>query len=369
LAGWRHIKELTRLAISLLIVVEAAMAQQLALSLDSIVDIHELGIFALGGAEFDDESGRLWISGTGILTDAVFEIDPTTGHVFSSFSGSIVPGLKHPTAIAMDPLSANLFVYGATEAAAEVSTSGALLHMVSSHRIGAAAMDKNGRLYVQDHLPAGGDGAIHRVDKATGAFENTITINGYTGTISSMDFDPISGNLFVYADEDDTLLEIDIVSGDILSVTSLTEFLLAAEYPVVAPFPFIVMAAFAFNEDGTELYLSRGWNIFTSPYGGETLIVINRELPPCGDEVDFEDLGNALPGALGVAPQLVGEEAQRLSENRPLAVAADDSRGFGGEAGSERDAVKARASEATRTRGSSPRTGAGGRSPTRAGPF
>jgi hypothetical protein len=211
----------------------------------------------------------------------------------------------------MDPLSGNLFLYAATQAAGEVSTSGSVLHVILSHHVAAAAMDQNGRLYVHDHLPAGGDGAIHRVNKSTGLFEDTITINGYTGTVSSMDFDPISGNLFVYADDDDTLLEVDIVSGDVLGVSKLTEFLLAAEYPIFAPFPFNVFAAFAFNESGTQLYLSRSWNIFTSPYGGEALIVINREVPPCTAVASFEDLGNALPGASGVAPELFGQESQR----------------------------------------------------------
>jgi hypothetical protein len=304
---------LARPIISLLIIAEVASAQQLELSLDRIVDIHELGIFGLGSAEYDDETGRLWISGSGLLTGDLFEIDPLSGQVFSSFSSSVVPGVKHPAALAMDPLSGNLYLFANTDGVAgEVSVSGAVLKMILSHHITAAATDKNGRLYAYDHPALGlGDGAIHRVNKTTGEFENAITINGYSGTVSSMDFDPMSGNLFLYADNDDTLLEVDIVSGNVLSVTQLTEFLLAAEYPIFAPFPFTVFAAFAFNETGTQLYLSRSWDQFTSPYGGATLVVINREFPPCTAVARFEDLGNALPSASGVAPKLSGEDSQR----------------------------------------------------------
>jgi hypothetical protein len=122
-----------------------------------------------------------------------------------------------------------------------------------------------------------------------------------------MDFDPASGRLFAYADAADTLLEIDTQSGEIRSVTDLEQLLVAAQQPVIAPFPFIVWAGFAFNEDGSQIFLSRAWDVFATPFGGETLLVLDREIPDCFVVTSFVDLGEGLPGVGGVTPQLTGE--------------------------------------------------------------
>jgi hypothetical protein len=234
--------------------------------------------------------------------NVVVEIDPLTGHVFSSFPARVVPGLTWgPGALAIHPVTGNLFLFSGLQSAGEVTQAGALVNTINPHHIAASAFDPTGDLYAVDDAATGGDGAIHRVNQLTGAFETTVPINGYTERVSAMDFDPVSGALFLYADMANDLLEIDLETGDVVSVTDVGVFLGAIKSPLG------FSAGFAFNEDGTQIYLSKGddW-IPKVPLGGEFLLVLDRVLPDCFVQASLSDLGNGLPGTSGFTPTLTG---------------------------------------------------------------
>jgi len=241
----------------------SALGGALDLSLDSVVDISGLGFNSVGGAAFDNTTGRLWLSdstGTAIATNLVVEIDPTTGAVVSSFDASIVPNLNSGAdAIAIDPASKNLFLFSSfgESAAGEVTQSGSLVQgFAGSNDAGAATFSPGGTLYTlrQDN------GELQRIDPTTGAVLSAMPLVGYAGRISAADFDPVSGNLFAYGDATDELLEIDVNTATVLSTTDVSGFLLASAFPT----------GFAFNADGSKLFLGRGTGA-----GAAGLIVLN----------------------------------------------------------------------------------------------
>ena len=240
-----------------------ARAGSLNLSLDSVVDISGLGFDSVGGAAFDDATGRLWLSdstGTAIATNLVAEIDPATGSVFSSFDASVIPNLdRGADAIAIHPTTRNLFLFSSfgESVAGEVTQAAALVQsFASANDAGAAAFSDSGTLFTltQD------DGELQRINPSTGAVEATIPLVGYTGRISAADFDPVSGRMYAFGDATDELLEINVNTGQVLSTTDVSGFLLASAFPT----------GFAFNADGTKLFLARGTGA-----GAESLIVLN----------------------------------------------------------------------------------------------
>jgi hypothetical protein len=176
----------TRLAIAFLLGVEVVAAQQLELSLDGVKDISGVGFFGVGGASFDDRTDHLWICGSGFLSDKIVELDPITGQVLFRFDGSVVPGLTFPTALAMQPMHGTLYLFAELQAAGEVTQAGVLVKEIDADHVTAAATDPDGELFVFSDLASGGDGAIHQVDQATGLFQTTIPIDGYSGAVSSM---------------------------------------------------------------------------------------------------------------------------------------------------------------------------------------
>jgi hypothetical protein len=284
-----------RVALSLLSMAALATGQ-LDLSLDKIVDITPLGFLGVDGAGYDDHTGRLWLAGDPI--NVVAEIDPLTGQEFSSFSGSVVPGLLDPSALAVHPRTGHLFLFGGSQPAGEVTQAGTLVHTLIPHSIAAAAFDPKGDLYV-----VGGDPhALHRVNQLTGAFETTVLIEGYTdaytgiGLVAAMAFDPATGQLYLLTTiAHHNLLEVDLATGAVLSSTPYYNF--------TAPWlPEGWAAGMAFNEDGSKLFISMGDNsIGGVPPGGKLLFVLDRQLPDC---FVATDLGNGLPGTLGQAPEL-----------------------------------------------------------------
>ena len=285
----------TRTLIALIVVTAATSAQALDLVLDHEAYIYQLNFFSVEAADFDDATGRMWIGSTKALGDYDFfvaEIDPQTGQDYRRFRASVVPGMMDGvSALAIHPVTGNLFLFDWNGHAGEVTQDGVLVHAFSGGSISAAAFDSAADLYV-----VAGSGAIHRVNQTTGAYESTVPINGYSGHVSAMDFDPAQGTPFVHADEDQTLLEIDMTTGDVLSETPLSNILYI--WPI-----YDYSAAFAFNADGTQLYLANHWYVYALPTGGETLYVIDRKLPDC---VVFSDLGQGLEGTSGETPWLWG---------------------------------------------------------------
>jgi hypothetical protein len=289
-----------------LLFMAASAAGQLGLSLNKIVDITPLGYLGVDGAGYDDHTGRLWLAGNG----KVVELDPLTGQKISSFSASVVPGLSGASALALQPRTSNLFLFG-WSATGEVTQAGSLVATISSHNVVAAAFAPNGNLYAVDGYPwasAPGDGALHRVNQHTGAFETTVRIQGYTdaytgfGLVATMAFDPATGSLYLLTTiADHKLLEVDVTTGEVLSSTSYDSFIAPIWYPEGWA------AGMAFNDDGSKLFFSMGDDfVFGAPIGGKYLIVLDRQLPDC---FVAADLGNGLPGTLGQAPELSADMA------------------------------------------------------------
>jgi hypothetical protein len=323
--------------IAFLAVVACASAQQLDLSLEKIEDISALGFVAVGGADYDSDTGHLWmserISQTG-FDNMVAEFDPVSGQIHTTFDASVVPGLTNgPGALAVHPRSGNIFAFSSFKnLAGEVTQAGTLVKTLAGDYIDAAAFNSRNELYVLRDPPPAGNGKLHRLNQATGEIETTVSISGYSGAISSMDFDPARGRLFVYADPSDALLEVDLESGDVVSTTSLQEFFALAQLP----FGFPNTAGFAFNEDGTRLFISRGDDYVSgAPVGGEVLLVLNRQVPDCFLVASVTDLGNGLPGTFGITPQLIGGVSTDLcvvqlvllavaQSNKYLVVGLDD---------------------------------------------
>ncbi len=258
----------------LLLVAMPAMQQRIAraaplnLSLSGVIDISGLGFNSVGGMAFDDVSGRLWLSdstGQPAATNLVVAIDPTTGNVLQSFDASVVPNLlRGADALAIEPATNNLFLFSSfgESVAGEITQSGTFVQSLSgSGNAGAAAFAPSGTLLTltQD------SGQLQQVDPATGDVLSTSSLIGYTGRISAADFDPVSGRLFAYGDATDTLLEIDVATAQVLSQTDVSPYLLASDFPT----------GFAFNADGSRLYLARGTGA-----GAEAVLVFDVATPP-----------------------------------------------------------------------------------------
>ncbi len=257
-------------------------AAQLDLTLNSTVDISALGHVASGGGAFDPTTGHFWLSDAA-TTNTVYEIDPLTGALFSSFNANVIPGMNSgPDGVALDPVSGNLFLFSpfAEDAGGVVTKSGSLVtNFGASGDAGAAGFSAAGQLYIfADPGAAGGDGKLHEIDKMTGAYLTSVTVAGLASRIGSIDFDPFTGNAFLFNTDQQRLLEVDVLTGAVLSTTDMTPF----------GTPTSFATAFAFNADGSQLYLTRG--VLS---GHTTLYVFDRKAGP------WTDVGCELAGTAG----------------------------------------------------------------------
>lgn len=249
---------------------DSVRAESLILSLDKVIDIGVLRFNSVGGAAFDAASGNLWISdasGVGVgFTNQVVELNPDTEHVVSSFNANVIPGLSEgPDALALHPITGNLFLFSVfSEAeAGEVTQAGALVREFTTvAAAGGATFNGSNELIV---CYEGWDPTLHRINQETGVLETSVPLVGYEDRISALAHDPFTGNLFAYGDENETLLELDEATGQILSTTDVSGFLVdEPSYPT----------GMTFNATGDKIYFSRG------SHGGEDdLIVLNRVIP------------------------------------------------------------------------------------------
>ena len=222
------------------------------LSLLQITDISGLGFNSVSGLAFDNSDGRLWVA-SGSQTNSVSEINPLTGAIFSSFSASIVPGLAiGPDGLALDPISGNLYlisIFNETEAGV-VSQGGVLINDLGSPAgldHAGLAFNSTGQLFGQDE----DSGAIVEFQLSNLSMLSSVALLG-SPRISATDFDPISGNIFAYAPNDENLLEIDPATGTILDTIDLSAFFVTG-----VSFP----SGMAFNSDGSRLYFSAGTDL------------------------------------------------------------------------------------------------------------
>lgn len=252
--------------LALLALASSASALQLDLVPLAPLDLSALGHSATGGTVFDPSSGHVWVAdaaSVGVGTNALYELDASTGAVLSQFTADVVPGLdKGPDAMALDPTTGHLFLFSAfaEDECGEVTQAGALVtDFPTSHGAAAAAFNAAGELYVFSD----GLSLLQRLDPTTLAVQTSVSL-AYTGRVAAMDFDPASGNLFVYADTGDDLIEVDVATGATLSTTDLSVFGVDGIFP----------AGMAFDPTGTRLYVGRG-----ADADGDVLHVFERRLP------------------------------------------------------------------------------------------
>jgi len=217
----------------------------LMLSLQQTTDISSLGIINVGGMAFDASDDRLWLTDAG--DDTVFEIDPFTGSVMSTIDATVIPGFSGgPDAIALQPGTGDLYLFDTfgSPTYGVVSQSGAYVRPLGGlPDAGGAAFSNAGELFVVDQ----NDAFVRQLDPITGfAIAPDISLIGFSGRLGAAAFDPVSGNLFAYASDDVSLLEIDLVTGNILSTTDLTAFIPFQGFP----------AGMAFDGTGDHLFLS-----------------------------------------------------------------------------------------------------------------
>lgn len=239
-----------------------------SLTLLQTTDISGLGFAAVGGIDFDDNSGELWLAdagGPGIGgNNEVTAIDPLTGTVSTSFNASVIPGLgAGPDALALNPSTGNLYLFstfGETDAGV-VSQAGTLVtdygSLPTTTDVGGASFRNAADLYVLDE----GNGALKTLDLATGAVLTSTNLTNFSGRVGAAGFDPQTGLLVAYSTGTQELLEIDVDTATVLSMTNISAFLTAPNFPT----------GLAFNTDGSILYLSSG-----DGAGADELYVFSR---------------------------------------------------------------------------------------------
>ena len=218
----------------------------LDISLNRSLDISSLGISA-GGLAFDPVSENIWLSDSIDDMNTVTEIDPLTGATLSQLNASIVPGLAlGPDGLALDPATGNLFLFSVffEDIAGEITQDGTLVRTFpSGNNSASATFLPSGELILVDE----DNGDIFQTNPITGMVESTVPLDpDFTTRIGAASFDPLTGNLFAFSDSLNSLLEIDLNTGDVLSTTDMSAFIPSANFA----------SGLAFNASGSILFLA-----------------------------------------------------------------------------------------------------------------
>lgn len=242
---------------------QTCLATLSSLTLLQTTDISGLGFNSVGGMDFDDNTGQLWLADASSSND-VAALNPLTGAVATTFDASVVPGLTAgPDALALNPATGNLYLFSTfsesdagvvTQAGTLVTDYGDLSGLAD---VGGAAFRNAADLYVVDE----DDGTLRTLDLATGAILTTASLTNFSGRVGAAGFDPQTGLLVAYSVGSQELLEIDVDTATVLSMTNISAFLTAPNFPT----------GLAFNTDGSILYLSSG-----DGAGADELYVFSR---------------------------------------------------------------------------------------------
>lgn len=208
-----------------------AHADVLTLSPLPSIDVRALALGACGDLAYDRLDNRLWIA-DGLAGGQIHQIHPTTGALASSVDPSVIPGLDQGAdGLAVGPTFSNsdLFVFSpfAEAEGGRVSQSGALvLDFNTSHAATGADFDTSGNLWTVSGVASGSGAQLRRINVATGAVLETVQINpAITERMSDVAFDPHTGACYVLGEASNALFEISLATGNVVSSTSMTPFL------------------------------------------------------------------------------------------------------------------------------------------------
>jgi len=263
-------------------------ADVLTLAQGTNLDISALNIGACGDLAFQANSNSLWVA-DGLVNGDLHAINPTTGALITSRDTAAIPGLDQgPDALAVDSptLGSNLFLFSpiGEDEGGRLNSLGALIADYGTSRAATGAdFDNSGQLWIVSGTTPGAGVQLLRLAVADGSVLQTVPINpAITSRMVDVTFDPHTGACYVLAETTNTLLEISLTTGNVLSTTDLTPFLILTGR---------ILGGVDFDATGARLFVSTGAGI-----GADTVVVLDRafganvcsngpgEIPcPCGN--------------------------------------------------------------------------------------
>jgi len=266
---------------ALLMVAPARAALDLALV--QVTDIGSLGFGGVGGLAWDPASGELWIAdaagsflapGAG-SSNRVARIDPLSATASVSFDAAAANIFLGPDAVAFDTTAGELYLFsafrdvvaGVTDAAGTAVRTLA----IDPRAYAGAAFDASGALWVVDREPLTFEpDFLRRLDPASGSVLGSLLISGASvnPNLSGLAFDPLSGHAVGFDTDRQVLLEIDPVTGAVLSETSVAAWFSEGGVP----------GGIAFDASGERLFLGSGLPL-GHPTGIVSELVVLERIP------------------------------------------------------------------------------------------
>lgn len=195
------------------------------------VDLRPLiGNPAGSATEVDPATGHLWLGGDLAGVPTLYEYDPSSQSVVSSFS------MAPYSVFTLDPLTGNFFAFDSdnTPELAIVHPTGVVLSILpSAPRVLAACCDPSGNLFVLPYHTSpwlGNPMELQQIDRSTGSVVQSTTFPTLPNTsglpggyrFNDVDYDPASGGLVVYRDRAARLYSVDFATGAVTDYTETT---------------------------------------------------------------------------------------------------------------------------------------------------
>jgi len=247
----------------------SARADVLTLTQGTNLDVSALNIGACGDLAFQSNLNRLWIA-DGLANGDLHGVNPSTGALIASMDTSVIPGLDQgPDALAVGSptIGSNLFVFSPfaeSEAGRLNSLGGLVMDYGNARGATGADFDNSGNLWIVSGTTAGGGAQLIRLSLADANVLQTVSIPpSVTSRMVDVTFDPHTGACYVLTETTNTLLEISLTTGAVLSATDLTPFMILTNN---------IVGGVEFDATGSRLFVSTGAGI-----GADTVVVLNRE--------------------------------------------------------------------------------------------
>lgn len=287
--------------LSLLVTAMPARAA-LDLALLQVTDIGSLGFGGVGGLAWDPASGELWMAdAAGSFfapapgsSNRVVRINPVTGAVSVDFDASAANIFLGPDAVAFDTTAGELYLFSAFRdvVAGVTDSAGTPVRTlaIDPRAYAGAAFDASGSLWVVDREPLTFEpDYLRRLDPLSGSVLDSLLITGASinPNLSGLTFDPLTGHAVAFDTDRQVLLEIDAVTGAVLSETTVAAWFSEAGVP----------GGITFDASGGRLFLGSGLPL-AHPTGIVSELVVLERMPSAvplpGAGVLFALLGGAL---------------------------------------------------------------------------